>query len=91
MNWSSLPLVGRYTIVWIEGRVPGRLRRIDEKLEDTEEMSDMNGVRELSHSIIVPPWALTLSWGRKGSYRSSELRWTSYLPWKGRRRGGRSH
>ena len=77
--------------MWIEERVPGKLRRIDEKLEDTEGMIDMHGVSELSHIIIVPPWALTLSRGRTGSYRSSEFRYASYLPWKGRRRGGRSH
>ena len=78
-------------MVWIDESVPGSLRRIDEKHEDTEGMSDMKGVSELSHIIIVPPWALTLLMGRAGSYRSSEFRWASYLPENGRRRGGRSH
>ena len=41
--------------MWIEGRVPGRLRRIDEKLAETVGMTEMKGEREHSHITIVPP------------------------------------
>ena len=70
--------------------VPGNLRRIDWKDDDTVGRMVMKGLRLVCHITMVPPWALDLVRERSSIYVSSELRWQSYLPLNGNSKGGRS-
>ena len=55
MNCSSLPAVGRYIAVWMEGIVPGNLRSMDWKLGESLGRTVMKGEREECHMTMVPP------------------------------------
>ena len=88
MNSASLPEVGKYIPICIEGEKPGNLIRIGRK-ED-----DVVGSTSISldlHIISVPPWALVVSRARSGLLVSSLFRITEYSPVNGLVRIAISH
>ena len=59
---------------WREGTAEGSFRTIVRNPGEEVGNTDTKGVMELCHMIMVPPWALALSRGRSGSWKSSEFK-----------------
>ena len=90
-NSASLPEVGKYTPMCIEGEKPGIFRRIGRKEDEVVGSTTIYGSSLDLHITSVPPLALVVSRARSGLLVSSLFKITENSPVNGLVRRAISH